>query len=68
MQEIVIKVGGMTCGGCVASVRRVLDAQPGVAAADVSLEKAEARVRFDPARVDPAALRKAIDAAGFSAA
>lgn len=67
MQDIVIRIQGMTCGGCVASVRRVLGAVPGVAAAEVSLEKGEARVRFDPARADAAALKGAIDAAGFLA-
>jgi copper chaperone len=67
MQEIVIRIQGMTCGGCVASVRRVLGAVPGVAQAEVSLEKGEARVRFDPALADSAALKGAIEAAGFSA-
>ncbi len=67
MQEIVIRIQGMTCGGCVASVRRVLGAVPGVAQAEVSLEKGEARVRFDPTLADAAALKGAIDAAGFSA-
>jgi copper chaperone len=67
MQEIVIRIQGMTCGGCVASVRRVLGAVPGVAQAEVSLEKGEARVRFHPALADSAALKGAIEAAGFSA-
>lgn len=68
MQEIVIAVGGMTCGGCVASVHRVLGAVPGVVEAVVSLEPAQARVRFDPERTTPAALRSAIVAAGYRAA
>jgi copper chaperone len=63
-----IKVGGMTCGGCVASVERVLQAMPGVARANVSLEKGEAVVAYDPAQARPDALRAAIVAAGFDAA
>lgn len=67
MQDITIAVGGMTCGGCVASVRRVLSAVPGVSEAQVSLEPAQARVRFDPAATTPEALRAAIEAAGYTA-
>jgi len=67
MQEITIALGGMTCGGCVASVRRVLSAVPGVAEAQVSLDPAQARVRFDPAATSPQALRAAVAAAGYTA-
>ena len=35
MQTVSLNVQGMTCGGCVASVTRVLQAVPGVA--DVSI-------------------------------
>lgn len=65
METTELKVGGMTCGGCVRSVTTVLKALPGVADADVSLEKSEARVTFDPSRTSPAALRKAIEDAGY---
>lgn len=68
METTVMKVGGMSCQGCVKSVTNVLQALPGVAKADVSLERGEARVEFDPARVDHAALKGAIEGAGFEAA
>ena len=67
MQEISIKVGGMSCQGCVKNVTGVLQALPGVAAVDVSLEAGEARVRHDPAQSDVAALKAAIEDAGFDA-
>ncbi|XP_073110204.1 uncharacterized protein [Elaeis guineensis] len=35
---IVLQVGGMSCGGCVASVKRILESQPQVSSATVSLE------------------------------
>ena len=38
METITLKVGGMTCGGCVASVTRVLKATPGVDEAVVRLD------------------------------
>lgn len=68
MEQLTIKVGGMTCQGCVRSVKQVLESQPGVEAADVSLEQGEARIRFDPARANAQALRAAVEGAGFDAA
>lgn len=68
METTIIKVTGMSCGGCVASVTGVLTALPGVAQAAVSLEQQQATIEFDPARVSRAALCAAIDDAGFEAA
>ena len=65
MNEIVLSVTGMTCGGCVNSVHKVLTALPGVQSADVTLTPGQARVVYDPARVDRAALVQAIIDAGF---
>lgn len=68
MSEITLPVTGMTCGGCVNSVRNVLAALPGVESVDVTLTPGEARVVYDPARVDPAAMAKAVVDAGFGVA
>ncbi|PKO84941.1 MAG: hypothetical protein CVU17_01860 [Betaproteobacteria bacterium HGW-Betaproteobacteria-11] len=68
METMTIKVGGMTCGGCVASVTRVLVALDGVAEASVSLERNEAVVKIDPAKVNRAQLAAAIEGAGFDTA
>ena len=43
METIDLKIEGMTCGGCVKSVMRVLSGVAGVSAADVSLEEGRAR-------------------------
>ena len=67
MEASVIKVGGMSCQGCVRNVTGVLTALPGVVTADVSLEAAEARVVFDPQVVARGALLAAIEDAGFDA-
>ena len=67
METTVLKVDGMTCGGCVCSVGNVLKAVPGVTSAEVSLDKSEAKVTFDPAVANQAALRKAIEDAGYEA-
>jgi copper chaperone len=65
MENITLNVQGMTCGGCVASVTRVLKAVPGVEEATVTLQPGVAQVTFDPARTQPTALRAAIEGAGF---
>ena len=68
METTRLKVGGMTCSGCVASVTRALQQIDGVDKVDVSLDQAQASVRYDPARVNEAQLRSAIEDAGFDAA
>jgi copper chaperone CopZ len=65
--ETVVKVEGMTCQWCVRSLTRVLAALPGVEAVDVSLERGEAAIRHDPARTAAAALKHAIEEAGYAA-
>jgi copper chaperone len=70
METVTLKVEGMTCAGCVRSVKRVLEDVPGVRSAEVSLERAEARVELDPVAgggVDIAALKAAVEAAGYEA-
>ena len=42
METTTIKVTGMSCGGCVASVTKVLTELPGVAKVDVRLTPGEA--------------------------
>ena len=65
MEQVRLKVDGMTCGGCVQSVTRVLKALPGVSSVEVSLEKSEAALSYDAAKVGPAQFKAAIEDAGF---
>jgi copper chaperone len=65
MQEIVVGIGGMSCQGCVKNVSGVLLALPGVERVDVSLEAGQASIVYDPAAVDLAKFKTAIEAAGF---
>ena len=60
-------VDGMTCGGCVRSVTRVVSELPGVKAVDVSLAEKSAKVEHDAAAVTSAAIVAAIEGAGFDA-
>ena len=68
MENVVIKVGGMSCQGCVKNVTGVLQALPGVAGVEVSLDAGQARVAYDAQQVDVTRLRTAIEDAGFDAA
>lgn len=65
MATLIFKVGGMSCMGCVGSVRRVLEQIPGVQAVAVDLAGAKAQVDYDPAQVQPEALRQAVTDAGY---
>jgi copper chaperone len=65
MNEITLAVTGMTCGGCVNSVHKVLTALPGVQSAEVTLTPGQARVVYDASRVDRPALVQAVVTAGF---
>jgi copper chaperone len=68
METAVLKVSGMTCMGCVASVTRVLEAVAGVAKVNVSLEQGLATVSYDAAATDPQRLGAAVRDAGFDVA
>ena len=67
MEQAVVKVGGMTCAGCVRSISNVLQALPGVETAQVSLEQGAANITFDPQQINLATLKRAIEEAGFEA-
>jgi copper chaperone len=65
METVTLKVAGMNCGGCVASVTRVLKATPGVSDAVVRLDAGSATVTYDPARTALPALKSAVEGAGY---
>jgi len=65
MSEITYRVPGMSCGHCRAAVESEVGAVAGVAAVDVDLETKLVTVRGSD--LDDAALRAAIDEAGYEA-
>lgn len=60
-----LEIGGMTCGGCVKSVTRVLEGVPGVDRATVDLATRSAQI--SGTHLDAAALVAAVEEAGFDA-
>ncbi len=68
METTTIAVGGMTCMGCVASVKRVLGGLGGVSSAEVTLDPAQATVTYDSGKVDLQTIKSAISDAGYDIA
>ena len=67
MEQVALKINGMTCQGCARSVKRVLESVEGVQSADVSLDRGEARVLYDPSRTTLERMKAAVDGAGYQA-
>jgi copper chaperone len=65
MQTELLKVTGMACGGCTASVTRALKAIPGVDDVKVSLSPGEATVQYDERLTSPDRLKSAVKGAGY---
>jgi len=65
MQTATLNISGMTCGGCVRSVTKVIDALDGVVKSQVSLEKKRAVVEFDPGKLGVEQLKRAIEEEGY---
>ena len=56
-----LKVDGMACGACAATVERLVKKVSGVTSATVSQPKGTAQIAFDPAQTTAAALVKIIN-------
>ena len=65
MQTDLLKITGMTCGGCVSNVMHALRAIPGVNDVKVSLSAGEATVQYDERLASPDQLKSAVKVAGY---
>lgn len=63
----VLVIKGMTCGGCVAAVKLQLRKTEGVTAYEVSYEKAEAQVTYEPAKTTPEKIAASVSETGYTA-
>ncbi|MBE0440701.1 MAG: heavy-metal-associated domain-containing protein [Psychrobacter sp.] len=66
-QTHIIKIDGMTCGGCVASVYNATADIDGLNDISIELIDNQATVTFDDSKTDAEAIVSAIDDAGFDA-
>ena len=63
--RVTLEIAGMTCGHCVAAVKKALAAVPGVEAVEVTLSPARAGVACDPSKTTVEMLTKATAEEGY---
>lgn len=68
MNTFTLKVTGMSCMGCVNSVKNLVGALPGIAGIDIDLASGRVEISHDPALVDVVAIRAAIEDGGYGIA
>jgi len=66
-KTVTIRVDGMKCEKCSASVTKALKATEGVEDAQVSSDKGEAVIKYDDQKLTEAKLRDVINSTGFKA-
>jgi len=67
-KTVTIRVEGMKCSKCSASVTKALKATEGVEDAQVSSEKGEAVIKYDDQKLTETKLREVINSTGFKTA
>lgn len=65
MQTELLKIAGMSCGGCTSKVTDALKAVSGVGEVNVSLSDGEATVEYDEQLTSPEQLKAAVKGAGY---
>lgn len=65
METLTLNIKGMTCMGCVNSVKRVLTPIAGVANVEVVLETGKVDIGYDASFAQPDQFREAIRNAGY---
>ena len=65
MENTTIGISGMSCGHCVAAVKRALEQLDGVEVRDVKV--GSATVAYDPGAVSPDRIARAIEDEGYGA-
>ena len=66
-KTVTLHIQGMFCPHCEETVKRALTSAPSVLDANVSYEREQAVVHYDPEKTDASALRKSIEEAGYEA-
>lgn len=63
MQQLTMAISGMSCGGCVTTVRKALGALSGTRVDSVTV--GSATVTYDESQTTPAAIAQAVSDAGY---
>jgi len=65
MNTLILKVGGMSCMGCVNSVKSLVSALPGIGQIDIDLSTGTVTLQHDPGLASEAAIHTAISEGGY---
>ncbi len=66
VEKLQVKIGGMSCSFCTATIRKAYARMDGVQAVHVSLAHEEALIEYDPALRTPAELRDTLRQLGYT--
>jgi P-type Cu+ transporter len=67
MENIILKLQGMSCASCANNIENAIRSVPGVEACSVNFGAEQAAVTYDIRKTDVAAIQVAVDAAGYAA-
>jgi len=67
MDNLTLKLRGMSCASCANNIEEAVRSVPGVDACSVNFGAEQATVTYDPNKTDVAGIQSAVDAAGYSA-
>ncbi|MGQ0814983.1 MAG: metal-binding (seleno)protein [Gemmatimonadota bacterium] len=67
LDTVILKIEGMTCGGCAIAARKIIEKLAGVTKAEVSYETKQALVTHDPAKVTIEQIIAAVKKLGYTA-
>lgn len=65
MNNVTLKVDGMRCNGCAATIQALLERREGVRRVSAQFNPAEARILYDPGTVSEDELVAVIEKAGY---
>ena len=68
MDTLTLKLRGMKCAACAATVERAIAKVPGVLDCAVNFGMEQATLRYDPGQIHPQKIQQAVEAAGYGAA
>ena len=67
MDNLTLKIKGMSCASCTSTVEKAINSVPGVSECNVSFGAEQATVKYNPQKTDFKQIQDAVDAAGYQA-
>ncbi len=67
MDNLTLKLGGMSCASCASSIEQAIKSVPGVIECNVNFGMEQASIQYDSQKTSLATIQEAVDAAGYKA-